>query len=197
VSTCLLLIDDGREDYLDRCLDSASTCLPPMDACVMVSDPDHELGFAGAIQAGWDACLRAGCEFVFHLESDFVFTQPVPLSRMKALGRFTGLAQVALKRQPWNEQEKAAGGIVETSPDDFTERTFDWGTYTQHRRCFTTNPCLYRTNLCHYGWPQVSESEGVFSHFLLERGFSFAFWGGKFDPSAVEHIGVHRTGTGY
>jgi len=107
------------------------------------------------------------------------------------------LAQLVFKRQPWNELEKEAGGIVECHPDAYTECTDGENFWTEHSLFFTTNPSLYSAKLCEYGWPLVDRSEGVFSHFLLEEGKRFAFWGKKFDPPKVEHIGFVRTGKGY
>ncbi|HYJ21626.1 MAG TPA: hypothetical protein VEW07_06360 [Solirubrobacterales bacterium] len=198
MSVCLLVIDDGREDYLERCLESAAHNLPPMDACVMVSDPDHELGFAGAVQAGWEGVLETGCEWVFHLESDFVFTCPVDLPKMQAVvEQFPEIAQVALRRQAWNEAEKAAGGIVALDPRSFRTATCSTGYFTEHRKFFTTNPSLYRASLCERGWPQVPRSEGILTHELLSEGRSFAFIGPAPEPPRCWHIGETRTGTGY
>lgn len=201
MSVALLLIDDGREDYLRRCIRSLAPIMGVFDRVVQIDDPDHELGFAGAIQAGWDQVLETDCELVFHVESDFVFCEPPELERMAVLARCSRLAQVALKRQAWNERERAAGGIIEADPDDFVEREIRTATWTaafvEHRRFFTTNPSLYRREIAERGWPQVSESEGVFTHRLLDEGFSFALWGGKHDPPRVEHVGAVRTGTGY
>ena len=206
MSTCLLIIDDGREDYLDRCLESASVYLPPMDACVMVSDPDHELGFAGAVQAGWDGVLETGCEWVFHLESDFVFTHPVPLDGMRTIIEGSNahgpnpretILQVSLLRQAWNERERAAGGLILADAEDF--RTVHCvGVYTEHRRYWTTNPSLYRTAICERGWPQVPNSEGVFTHGLLAEHPKnrFAIYGSWNDPPRCWHIGETRAGTG-
>jgi len=194
----LLLIDDGRADYRARCLESASVLLPPVDLCIEVSDPDHELGFAGAIQAGWDAVLESGADYVFHLEADFTFNVHVPLQQMiEILGREPKLAQVALKRQPWNASERLAGGIVEQHPDHYIERHRRYGTFTEHARFFTTNPSVYSAELCKRGWPQVPESEGIFTHQLRDDGLTFAFWGGKFQAPTVTHIGQHRAGKGY
>lgn len=194
MSVCLLLIGDGRHDYRERTLRSAAVCLPPLDACAEVDDTAHDLGFAGAIQAGWDAIAEARADYVFHLEADFTFNDTVPLAAMiAALDANPTLAQVALKRQPWNAEERAAGGICELHPGDFT----DEGPVSRHRRFFTTNPSVYRASLCECGWPQEPHSEGVFTHRLLADGFDFAFWGGRFDPPAVTHIGAERTGRGY
>lgn len=199
MKVCLLVIDDGRSDYLDRCLLSASEMLPPLSRRVTIDDSAHELGFAGAIQAGWDEIAKLDADYVFHLESDFTFNFPVELRAMvELLERHPHLAQVSLKRQPWNERECLAGGIVEADPDDFTECFDGKATWTEHRRYFTTNPSLYPTSLCGLGWPQGSESEGHFTHRLLEDPLlRFAIWGGKFDPPAVEHIGEVRAGVGY
>lgn len=201
MSIALLLIDDGREDYLARCRASLAPVDDLFDERILVEDPEHLLGFAGAIQAGWDQILATDCELVFHVESDFVFPTPPPLERMAVLARCSRLAQVALKRQPWNERERAAGGIVEADADDFTERVIEtgawWDFYTEHRRFFTTNPSIYRREIAERGWPQEQHSEGLFTHRLLAEGFSFAFWGSKLDDPRVEHVGAVRTGTGY
>jgi hypothetical protein len=194
-----LLISDGRADYKERTLDSAKESLPEPEHFIDVEDSSHELGFAGAIQAGWNQVIETDAEFVFHCEGDFLFGRPVPIERMVAvLERRPHLAQICLKRQAWNAQEKAAGGIVELNPDIYTQHVDRGDIYTSHRNCFSTNPCLYSAALCHQGWPQVEHSEGAFTHRLLEDPeVRFAFWGAKFDPPLVEHIGVARAGKGY
>jgi hypothetical protein len=198
-SICLLVIDDGREEYLARCLASAAEYLPPMDACVMVDDSAHELGFAGAIQAGWDGVLGTGCEWVFHLESDFLFDGPVAIDRMlDVLQREGHLAQISLKRPPCNGAERAVGGFVELNPDAYAQHVDRGDIFTTHRVCFTTNPSLYPAATCRHGWPQEERSEGAFTHRLLEDPeVRFGIWGAKFDPPAVTHIGKERAGVGY
>lgn len=196
MTVCLLLIHDGRHDYLERTLASAQERLPAFDQRVIVDDSRHELGFAGAIRHGWD---QIETDWVFHLEGDFTFNGNVPVAAMiELLERRSHLAQVALKRQPWNDEEKAAGGIVELHPDDFTERTDGHAVWTEHRRFFTTNPSVYSARLCRRGWPQQPHSEGVFTHQLLrDPRLRFAFWGAKHAPPLVEHIGAVRAGVGY
>lgn len=195
MSVTLLLIDDGRP-YRERCVASINEMLPSVERPVEVDDSDHELGFAGAIQRGWD---QIRTDWVFHVEADFVFRAPVPLDRMIAvMKRKPYLAQIALKRQAWNAEEREAGGIVECHPEDFEQVTDRGDIWTEHRRFFTTNPCLYPAALCRQGWPQVEHSEGIFTHLLLaDSKLRFAFWGPKFSAPAVEHIGEVRTGVGY
>lgn len=197
MSTALLVITDGRGGMLERTLASAMEMLPDVFAQrIVVDDSEHLLGFAGAVQAGWD---RVESDYVLHLEDDFTFNRPVPLRRMIGLlERHPELAQVALKRQPWNESERAAGGIVELHPEDFTERTDGEDVWTEHRSFFTTNPSVYRRQLVERGWPQTIHSEGMFTHELLrDPALRFAFWGGKLEAPFVEHIGAVRAGHGY
>jgi hypothetical protein len=198
----LLLITDGREDYCRRTLVSALTNLPAPERVVVVDDKDHRLGFAGAVQQGWDQILDTDAKWIFHLEADFTFNKRVPLEGMAAIAADEHVAQVALKRQPWNEQEKRAGGIVELDPDSFEECRRYWDylshPYTVHRKFFTTNPSLYRRDIAERGWPQEANSEGKFSIKLFEDpAVVSTFWGGKFDAPMVTHIGDERQGTGY
>lgn len=225
----LLIVTDGRRDCLERTLDSAWEMLPPPEHVVVVNDGDtdyanwvraeivpmlgewstgtvvHELpfpekrGFGGAIRAGW-ALIGTGPGFVFHLEDDFVFERPVGIDRMAALlTARPELVQVALRRQPWNPEEHAAGGIVEQHPHDYGDETTEAGEpFLTHRRFFTTNPSLYRRSLIAHGWPETDHSEGVFTHRLLaDPEARFAFWGARTDSPWVTHIGTERVGTGY
>lgn len=166
-------------------------------------------GFAGTIQGAWKRLLKNPCDYVFHLEDDFVLNRVllkddfVPnrgldLREMQGiLDRQGELAQIALLRQPWNEQECAAGGIIQLHPEDYTDRGDGLGKWVQHDRFFTTNPCLYRTTDLWRGWPQVEQSEGHYTIELRNAGYHFAFLGQKADPPRVTHVGTERRGTGY
>lgn len=158
-------------------------------------------GFGGAIRSAWSA-LRAGSStpFVFHLEDDFRFFRIVELDRMAAvLAHHPELVQLALRRQPWNAEELAAGGIVEQHPADFVEVADEVGNvWLEHRRFFTTNPSLYRRELLDHEWPAGEQSEGRFSIELFSAPeLRSAYWGSRDSGEWVQHIGMHRAGTGY
>jgi len=194
----LLVITDGRDDYLIQTLCSAMVNLPQPANLVLVDDREHILGFAGAVQRGWNQILETDAEWIFHLEGDFTFNEPVDLEAMADLAKNQHIAQVALKRQAWNPQEIAAGGIVETDPDSYSQCNRNGHRYTAHRKFFTTNPSIYRRDIAERGWPQESESEGKFSIDLFEnQAIVSTFWGSKFDPPKVHHIGEARAGKGY
>lgn len=218
----MLVFTDGRRECIERTMASFREHLIGEHGVTIINDcPDlgyatflrqkfadgttsiihHHIrqGFGGAIRSGW-ASLPPKTDYVFHLEDDFELVEDIELSTLvDILVERPDVVQVALKRQPWNHEEREAGGIVELHSSDFLEEQTSMGPITTHRRFFTTNPSLYRASLTQASWPQVDHSEGIFTHQLLYRDMNtrFAFLGGKFDPPKVIHIGHERVGTGY
>lgn len=225
----LLVITDGRHDCLRRTLDTASEFLVgPITERVMFDDTGDEnyrrqlrsefpdfthlgeptrQGFGGAIRAAWRHVVSTPGRFVFHVEGDFAFTRPIDLASMaRLLDARPKLVQLALRRQPWNDDERAAGGIVEQHPESYSEHEWDGAYWLEHRRFFTTNPSLYRRSLCLEEWPEGPNSEGRFTHQLLNSGtvvgipgdaIRFGFWGARNSGEWVTHIGHERVGIGY
>lgn len=197
MTTCLLLISDGREDYLRQTQASAAVNLPDFDHVVHIDDTHHTLGFAGAIQAGWDL-LPNDCDHVFHLEADFTFNRPVPLDDMISVLRGNPhLTQLALLRQPWNRAEQLAGGVWQQHPDSYTHCGLGDCRWLEHGRHFTTNPCVYPKWVAERGWPQCNQSEGHFGLQLFAEDSTrrSAYWGQG--EEWVRHIGENRAGHGY
>jgi hypothetical protein len=200
VSVCHIYIGDGRDDYHAASLYSISKHLPEPDATVVIDDRDHQLGFAGAVQKAWDEALATGCDYVFHCELDFTYNEPVPVDRMiGVLERHPEVAQLSLKRQPVNAEEQAAGDILALHIEDYHEVTDGVDVWVNQRRWFTTNPSLYRTDLCRRGWPQCRFSEGTFTIRYLQDNPThwFGVWGARLDLPRVTHVGLHRVGVGY
>lgn len=158
------------------------------------------LGFAGAMRRAraWLA-QEDRTPYVWWQEDDFELTRPIDVDAMvSVLGAYPGIAQMALRRQPWNAAEKAAGGIIERWPYDFdpvTTRGHDW---LRHRRWFTTNPALLpRSVITTEEWPDGPDSEGRFGSGLFERGWACGFWGDYESGEWCLHIGHDREGCGY
>ncbi len=195
MSIALLVVTDGRDDYLAHCIASANVHLrgPITERWIYDDTGDaayrgrlverypnlHHInggprqGFGGAIQHAWTRLAEhSAADWVFHLEQDFLFTRDVDLTDLvDVLDEHPHLAQMALQRQAWNAQEHAAGGVVARHPEAFTPAHDGRGrTWLEHRLFFTTNPTLYRMSLCRLGWPNGEHSEGVFSLQLLESG---------------------------
>lgn len=228
----LVVIGDGRDEYLRPCIESMHHLTGPISERWMYDDtgdalyradlqhryPDwHHInggprqGCAGAFQQVWHQ-VRAGTQarFVFLVEQDFVFLRTIDLASMaELLDERPYLAEIALRRQPWNEHEKAAGGIVEWHPDWYLDRHDDTGrSWLEQRAFFTTNCPLFRTSLLSVPWPDSRPrcySEGTFHQDLMRDGtpevpgdqVTYAYWGTRDSGIWVEHIGHHRTGTGY
>lgn len=160
-------------------------------------------GFGGAIRSTWNHLRQeSSADFVFHLEDDFTFRRLVDLGQMAALlDRHPELVQVALRRQAWNREELAAGGVVEVAPGDFEDQRDELLDldYLTHRRFFTTNPSLYRRRLMvEHSWPDGAHSEGYFSAAVFaDPDARSAFLGARDSGEWVHHIGSTRAGTGY
>lgn len=222
MSVLLLVMTDGRKDCIAQTIPSALTNLVgPITTRIIhddSGDPEYRLwlevmfptfqiittptrqGFAGAYRSAWAWIAANATEsHIFSTEDDFTFNREIPLlSLARVLDREPGLIQLALRRQPWNEAERAAGGVVEQHPDAYIDRISDDGEWLEQRLFYTTNPSLFRRSLCALTWPLGTNSEGHFSHQLLaDPAIRFGYWGARSSGEWVTHIGHTRAGTGY
>lgn len=215
----LLVMTDGRRDYIHQTIASASCKLDgPIGPLFMFDDSaddnnhqwlrtnfpgfqliykDTRQGFGGAIQSAWNHIRQYDFDYVFHLEDDFTFNRTIPLYDMvDKLEENPYVYQMALRRQAWSSEEKIAGGVIERWPESFHQQE-GW---ISHRLFFTTNPSLYRKSLIETRtYPNVKDSEGHFSQSIImsDPEAKFGYWGDKTDAPWVEHIGVHRKGSIY
>lgn len=227
----MVIIGDGRDAYLSRCVASIGHLHGDVTEQWMYDDsgdPTYRRhlatrypewrhinagprqGCAGAFQQVWQQVF-AGTQarHVFLIEQDFEFFRHIDLDMMaELLDERPYLAEVALLRQPWNEHEKHAGGIVEWHPDWYTDMRNGSGVNWLEHRSFTTNPCLFRTSLLTVPWPAHQPgvySEGLFSQRIHSEGIPgvpgelvrCAYWGPRGSGHWVEHIGHQRIGKGY
>ena len=199
----LMVITDGRWDYLQRTLESAAVALDwPWHQKILVDDSGEELGFspdgfkfvknlprrglAGAIQSGWDA-LNKDIDYVFHLEDDFIFPDVVDIELMIELLEYeTDLAQVALLRQPWSPEEQQAGGIYSIEPERFKQK---YG-FVQQSHLFTFNPCLYPIGVAR---DYRAGLEAELTANLLADDWRFGYLGELGDDPKTIHIGIRRS----
>lgn len=218
----VLVMTDGRDDVLHECMtwnsvtsaggieywlhddtgdDAHRQALATQYRTFNVLGEGPRRGFGGAIRYAWSQLLaRSAAEYVWHQEDDFLAAGSVDLTELATvLEANPYLVQVALRRQAWNDAERAAGGVIEQHPDDYKQVTDGRHTWLEHRRFFTTNPCLYRRSLLERGWPEGQHSEGRFGIALFadHPQARAAFWGPRDAPPAVQHIGMQRVGTGY
>ncbi len=222
----VLVMTDGRLDCLRQSLPSLQTYLHgPVTRWIVHDDtgdqqyhqlldyhtgPAWELvttdarsGFGGAYRHAYDWWLANDTnDYLWSHEDDFVLTRPVDLAAMvQVLAAHDYLTQLALRRQPWNPVEKAAGGIVESRPHDYTERhDVDGHAWLEHRLFHTTNPSLVPRRLLEaHRWPTGPRSEGMFSRdvFDCHAEARAAYWGDRASGEWCKHVGHERVGRGY
>ena len=222
--TALAVVSDGRDQYLQRTIDSLDQQVAHPFAERWIFDdsgnrtyrrslqhryPTYRVvgdgprrGYTAAMTRIWSTLAsQSTTEWIFHLEGDFVFNRPINLTAMAQILRSNPhLAQMALRRQPWNDQEQAAGGVVEQNPAAYTDHHDPTGQHwLEHRLFWTCNPSLYRRTVCTtHPWPQCPQSEMAFANALFRAPSArCGYWGTRVDAPWVHHIGEHRTGKGY
>lgn len=219
MTIALLVITDGRKEYIHKTIESASLNLEgPMGPMFMFDDSGEELhrrwlrinfpnfeliykpirqGAGGAINSAWEHIKQYDFDYVFHLEDDFTFNRKIPLNDMiRVLENNSNVFQMALRRQAWNNNEIEAGGVIEQWPDKFHQQD-GW---ISHRMFFTTNPSVYRKLLIETrDYPDIKDSEGHFTVSIKESDPDnlFGYWGQKTDAPWVTHIGSLRKGSMY
>ncbi len=216
----LMVITDGRRECIIRTIQSFNQMVDQtlISKKIMINDsgdqqyaewleqsyPEFEIfhspgrsGFGGAIQRGF--AQLGTSRYVLWLEDDFTLNEPIDLRDMvRVLQNNRHLAQLVLKRQPWNDAEKTAGGIIECWPQEFHEKTDGKNYWVEHTLFFSTNLNLTPRRTFVQGWPDGTGSERTFTDMLLkDPDTRFAFWGRKDDPPAIHHIGEQRAGIGY
>ena len=180
-------------------------------------------GFCAATRYAWAIGAQPGVTHTFWLEHDFLVSRPVDLRDFAAvLDDKIELAQMALMRDAYSKEEKAAGGLFEYRRSDFDTRFVTAPPRCQTGRCdrwcpecrdaappidtrgdwlampwWTSNPHLaHRDFMADHPFPDDGEPfcEGRFGIALREQGFEFGTWG---DGSVYcNHVGF-RSGTGY
>ena len=197
----VIVSDRPQELYLQGCWENVHQYIPVDMPVHLVDDTEHRLGMAGAVQEGFRVALDAGADYALWVEEDFRFID-LPLRAMQyVLERAPYLAQVVLKRQPWSEEEKRAGGQMETNPTAYTQcsaygRNVHW---VEHSTLFSLNPCLIPRRTLELGWPSgglgVGNEAGMTQR-CLDVGMRFAYFGKKEDPARCTHVG-HIRGSGW
>ena len=213
MSVALVVVTDGRAEYLERSVASLRLSLSSWPAHRYIVDDSGDAGYAAhlgieyasqftvvhhgqregfveAVADAWRTAIRdPTVEYVFHAEDDFTYNEPVDLERMVLiLDANPHLAQLALKRQPVNHDERTAGDITRVFPGEWQQHP----TYTEYTRNFTTNPCLIPRRVIQLVLRGCETAEMAMTWFLREHGYTFGYVGDIDDAPRVHHIGEHR-----
>jgi glycosyltransferase involved in cell wall biosynthesis len=210
----LVVVGNGRIDYLAEAVASAVQFLPAPSWLLMVDDSgdlevrkhldatypefliqhhDQNRGMAAAVQTGFDLALSTSCRYVFWLEEDMVLTQPPPIGdAVWALDQHQWLAQMCFRREPvsYNPVEAHFGDQLAAICDlaQWSRQDGDW---TSHDFLFSLNPCLIPRRIMSLGWDK--DNERGMTDLLACSGFTFGSWGHPGDgQSWARHIGHTR-----
>lgn len=155
-------------------------------------------GFSGNVRRMWETALGTGQHWIFWLEDDFTFNEPIDLGLMAhVMVEHPHLTQMMLLRQPWFPNEIEAGGVMGVKPDAYEEHTDGTCTWMEHHLGYWTNPHLTtRRFLTAHTWPEGQHSESRFGRTVMVGEARSGIWGGRNDPPRVTHIG-ERTGFNY
>jgi len=228
MTIALVIISDGRDDYLRQTIKSLHNVVGEITERWIFDDsgdddyrhqlrnghPDYQhigngtrRGFTHTMTMAWETLSTTSeADWILHLEQDFTFNRQVSLDDITSVMRSNPhLAQMALKRQPWNDEERAAGGFMEMYPESYVDHSDGEHNWLEHRRFFTCNPSVYPRSLTNIGWEQGMNTEGHFGLRLFREGtpqtrpedIRCAFWGRRDDQPWVYHIGKDRIGIGY
>ena len=207
----LVVITDGRYYCMAESVTSIDQQLPPFTFRCIVDDSGDRayaawldrtfkdfailhhptrMGCAASVGHGWESAMLCGAEYVWHAEDDFTYNGPVDVGAMAAiLDANPELAQLALKRGPHGPVEGAAGGLMEVSPDKWTDHD-GWCTSSQ---IFTFNPSLIPRRAIEVVLAdRRPKLESNVAYILTAQGYRFGYLGQTTDPQRITHIGANR-----
>jgi hypothetical protein len=221
MKVCVIIINDGRNDYLQRTLESFCDNVIFPEGCdvykLLIDDVpaartgtqlqrliyfykidkcilnDENTGISATVQKAWEN-VPEDCDYIWHQENDFIFTDKVYIEKFAAVLESPIIYQVACLRQAWSEHEKQYGGIYQSAPNLFKDARFNDLDIVIHKEYFTHNPSLYRRDVI----AQIPNyTEYSFKEYLMrKRAGYFAYWGKLTDKNLVEHIGYTKRGVG-
>ncbi len=185
-----MLIGCGRWEYQTKTLQSLLEHVRyPWSDVICVNDLDRN-GGSWSIGQAWQRVRDTDADYVFHLEDDWVFPEPVNVEDLVDICEANrDLANVVLRRQPHGAE--GIGGYIGDDPDSFRERRCWDLKYLEHRKGFWLNPCVYPADIPHrYEWER-GMTEGDFTELLLrdEPRWRFAVFGKHLDAPRAIHIG--------
>jgi hypothetical protein len=163
-----------------------------------VVGPSQHVGFPGCVQEFWRYIdRRTTAPYIFSVEDDFVYREPVDLGPMIATLRANPeLRQLALLRDAYYPRELEAGGVLPTLKVPAELVNHRPHPFLRQRDHFTLNPSLFHRSLVQTPWPAGESSERRFGDAVLkDKRAAFAYWGSG-EP-AIEHIGATRAASAY
>jgi hypothetical protein len=215
---CVIIINDGRNDYLAQSLKSFSenVIFPEGSEVtkILIDDWPEErdeqtikklckkhkvdkvvfnetnLGVNETVRKVW-SLIPEDVDYVFHQENDFVYLEKVEIKTLMKVLDNPIIVQCALVRQAWFDDEKHAGSLMKTRPERWRSANVSGTDIVIHRDHFTFNPSLYKK---HWVQDVFPFGEYQLKDFYLRKnpGLYFSYLGTKEDNHRILHIGEKK-----
>jgi hypothetical protein len=215
---CVIIINDGRNDYLAETLKSfkeniifpeGSTInkiliddwpLERDEATIkalckkykidkLVLNPEN-LGVNATVKKVW-SLIPSDVDYVWHQENDFTFLEKINISDLMTVLESPVIVQCAIVRQPWFNDEKESGSLMNTRPERWRSGNSSGIDIVMHKDHFTFNPSLYKRK-----WVQDITPFGEYdlrNHLINTNGaLWFSYLGTKEDKHRCFHIGERK-----
>lgn len=221
MSFCVIIFNDGRNEYLEKTLKSFHECVsfPDKVHTILYDDmPEgrdeaflkslkkkykinqlilspENLGINRSVQNAWSEVPR-NIKYIYHQENDFTYNEVIDVSEMqKVLDSNRLIGQVALLRQPWYDDEIASGSLYIKDSVHYKQANVGGIDIVIQDVYFTHNPCLYRRE---HAIKLPNHHEWVLADTLKKkhRIKYFAYLGKLSDAPKVHHIGEIKKGVG-
>ncbi len=212
---CVIIINDGRNDYLEKSLKSFSekVIFPEGSEItkILIDDwpldrdeklikkigkkygvnkyifNEENLRVDNTVRKIWDN-VPSDIDYVFHQENDFIYLEKIYISELVKVLETPTIVQCALARQAWFQDEKESGGLFKTRSERFRSGNASGIDIVMHRDHFTFNPSLYKRK-----WLVDINPFGEYqlSNYYLSQNSAlwFAYYGKRTDKNRIEHIG--------
>jgi hypothetical protein len=215
---CVIIINDGRNDYLAKTLKSfEENVMFPNDAeiyKILLDDwplerdektikklcrkykvdevvfNEENLGVNATVKKAW-SLIPEDADYVWHQENDFVFLERINIHDLMTVLESPIIVQCAIVRQPWFDDEKAAGSLMNTRPERWRPGNVSGIDVVLHKDHFTFNPSLYKRK-----WVQDFTPFGEYdirNHYLNNNSaLWFSYLGKREDYHRCFHIGEKK-----
>lgn len=217
---CVIIINDGRNDYLAQTLKSFSEKVVFPEGSeiykILIDDrpegrdlkeikrllkkhsinelvlSDKNEGVNATVKKAW-SLVPEDVDYIWHQENDFTFLDEVKISELMTVLESPIIVQCALVRQAWFEDEKKAGSLMNTRPQRWKQANHAGIPIVLHKDHFTFNPSIYKRK-----WIVDIEPFGEYAlknHYLKQNpGLWFSYYGKKEDTHRILHIGERKSG---
>jgi hypothetical protein len=215
---CVIIINDGRNDYLAKSLKSfaENVCFPEGSEVtkILIDDwplerdekeikrlakkydiktvvfNEENLGVNQTVRKVW-TLIPEDIDYIWHQENDFVFLEKVNIESLMTVLESPIIIQCALVRQAWFEDERQCGSLMNTRPERWKSANVSGIDIVAHKDHFTFNPSLYKRKwLAHIN--PFGEYDLRNYYMAKNPSLYFSYFGKKEDSHRVLHIGERK-----